>query len=112
MDIAPGALLLMVFGIFDIAAGLWAYLGPPEDHGAPRGFKNIAKTWHGRGSVCAALPAGVFFLSLGLAAVVADDTLRRAFVYVAVLAVLAALLFLFRAPAAVKPAWLKEKPQV
>lgn len=110
MDISPGALLLIAFGIFDIGAGLWAYLGPPEDHGAPRGFKSMGKTWHGRGSVCAALPAGIFFLCLGLAAVVADDTLRRAFVYVAILAVVAATLFLFRAPAAVRPAWLRDKP--
>jgi hypothetical protein len=112
MNIPPGAGLLLLFGLFEISAGLWAYLGPPEENGAPRGFRNIGKTWHGRGSVCAALPAGVFFVSLGLAATVELDTLRRLFVAIAVVAIITALVFLFRAPRSVRPRWLRDSPQV
>jgi hypothetical protein len=110
MNIPPGALLFLVFGIFDIAAGLWAYLGPPEEHGAPRGYKNMGRTWHARGAICAAIPAGVFFMMLGLATIEEDDTLRRLFLYVGGIALLTALLFLFRAPLRIRPAWLREPP--
>jgi len=110
MNIPLGAWLLLFFGLFDISAGLWAYLGPPEEHGAPRGFRDIGKTWHGRGTVCAALPAGVFFLSLGLATIVEVDILRRVFLVAAVIAVITALVFLFRAPRGVRPHWLRDAP--
>ena len=108
MNLQPVALLLIVMGLLEIGAGLWAYLGPLEPYGAPRGFKNMGKTWHGRGSVCAALPAGVFFLFLGLGATVDDDTLRRLLLYVAGISLLLALFFLLRAPAQVRPQWLLE----
>jgi hypothetical protein len=112
MNIPPGAWLLLLFGLFDISAGVWAYLGPLEEHGAPRGYRNIGKTWHGRGAVCAALPAGVFFLTLGLAAIVEVDLLRRVFLGLAVIGLITALVFLFRAPRSVHPHWLRDAPQV
>jgi len=56
----------------------------------------------------AALPAGVFFLFLGLGATVDDDTLRRLLLYVAGISLLLALFFLLRAPAQVRPHWLLE----
>jgi hypothetical protein len=107
MNIPPGALIFIVFGIVDIAAGLWAYMGTLEEYGAPKGFRNIARTWHGRGSVCAAIPGGVFFLMLGLATVVEGDTLRRLFIYVGAISLLTALFFLIRAPERVQPAWMR-----
>src|SRR5437667_2122644 len=112
MNVSPGAILLIVVGLIDLAAGLWAYLGPLEDYGAPRGFKNISKTWHGRGTVCASLPLGVMFLSLGLGAGVDGDGLRQLFLYLAGAALLAALIFLLRAPNAIRPHWLRETPPV
>jgi len=107
MNIPPGALIVIVFGIVDIAAGLWAYMGTLEEYGAPRGFRNIARTWHGRGSVCAAIPGGVFFLMLGLSTAVEGDTLRRLFIYLGGVSLLAALFFLVRAPERVQPAWMR-----
>ncbi|MFY9615739.1 MAG: hypothetical protein WAT58_10110 [Candidatus Dormiibacterota bacterium] len=107
MTIPPGALIFIVFGIIDIAAGLWAYMGTLEEDGAPKGFKNIHRTWHGRGSVCAAIPGGIFFLMLGLATVVQGDTLRQLFLYLAGLSLLTALFFMVRAPARVQPAWMR-----
>jgi hypothetical protein len=107
MDIPPGAILFIAFGIFDIGGGLWAYLGNLEEHGAPRGFRNIARSWHGRGSVCAAIPAGVFFMMLGLTTVVTDETLRRVFLYVGGVSVLIAVFFLLRAPESVWPGWMR-----
>lgn len=112
MNVSPGAILFILVGIIDLAAGLWAYLGPIEEHGAPRGFKNMSKTWHGRGTVCAALPVGIVFLSLGLASSVDSDGARQLFLYLAFAALLAALFFLLRAPNAIRPHWLKETPQV
>ena len=108
MNIPPGALLFLAFGFFDIAAGLWAYLRPPEEHGAPKGFKNMGRTWHARGAVCAALPAGAFFILVGLAIIVGDDTLRRLFLYVGGVSMVTAVFFLFRAPLRIRPAWLRQ----
>ncbi len=107
MDIPPGAIIFIVLGLVDIAAGLWAYLGTVEEHGAPRGFRNIRRTWHGRGSVCAALPSGVFFVMLGLITVVRSETLRTAFLVLGGLALLTALFFLVRPPVQVWPAWMR-----
>jgi hypothetical protein len=112
MTLTLGALLFIVFGLLDLGAGLWAYFGPLEADGAPRGFKNMGKTWHGRGSVCASLPAGIFFLCLGLGAAFDNDALRTLFLYFAGVSVIAAIVFLFRSPAWARPAWLRDKPQV
>ncbi|MDP9326545.1 MAG: hypothetical protein M3O87_08460 [Candidatus Dormibacteraeota bacterium] len=107
MNIPPGALIFIVFGIIDIAAGLWAYMGTLEAYGAPKGFRNMARSWHGRGSVCAAIPGGLFFLMLGLSTAVEGETLRRLFLYLAGISLLSAVFFLLRAPAGVQPAWMR-----
>jgi hypothetical protein len=112
MTLSLGGVVLVLFGLVDLAAWMWAYFGPVSESGAPRGFGNIDRTWHGRGSVCAALPAGVFFLCLGLGSLVDGDALRTLLFYIAVASLAAAVLFLFRAPQWARPAWMRQPSRV
>ena len=109
MDFALFPLLFTALGLAYIGLGLWSYYGRVEADGAPRGLGGLHRTWHGRGTACSFIPAGVFFLCLSLSGMVVDDTLQRILSYLALVALGISVLFFIRPPLQVWPAWLRTR---
>ncbi|MEA2646770.1 MAG: hypothetical protein QOE92_1853 [Chloroflexota bacterium] len=107
MEFSLFPLLFAAIGLTYIGIGFWSYYGPLEAGGAPRGLGGLNRTWHGRGTACTFIPAGVFFFSLSLSGMVLDETFRRLLTYVALVGLAISVLFFIRPPRAVWPAWLR-----